>query len=212
MDEKVAIGPVEIKSEELGQVSAVIATLSVIDKDNDYTFPGAFETGAQVDVSLYGHSLYAGGLPVGEGRLRETQTEAIVDAQFYMDTTPGRDAFALVKARGPKLEWSYGYSVLNPPEVVTVGGRKANALRRVRVDEVSPVWRGAGIGTRTLVAKTADDPARAIALRELVRFTKMRLADLRAKQAELEQLEVERIRGEVDAADVAAIRARWWWL
>ena len=71
MDEKVAIGPVEIKSEELGQVSAVIATLSVIDKDNDYTFPGAFETGAQVDVSLYGHSLYAGGLPVGEGRLRE---------------------------------------------------------------------------------------------------------------------------------------------
>ena len=123
-----------------------------------------------------------------------------------MDTTPGRDAFALVKARGPKLEWSYGYSVLNPPEVVTVGGRKANALRRVRVDEVSPVWRGAGLGTRTWT-RSADDPARANALHERGRFARMGQRHAReAGRARTGGGRADPGRGR--PAAVAAIRAR----
>ena len=106
----------------------------------------------------YGHALYAGGLPVGEGTLRATRKEAIAQAQFYMDTSAGRDAFALVKARGARQQWSYGYDVLNPPEIVDVGGRKANALRSLRVKEVSPVWQGAGVGTRTLSVKEGTEP------------------------------------------------------
>jgi hypothetical protein len=153
MRTKEAIAGVEIKSEAQGLVSAVIATIGVIDADEDYTFPGAFTAGEKCDISQYGHSVYKGGMPIGEGELRVEGREAIVDAQFYMDTTAGRDAFHVVKARGARQQWSYGYDVLNRPETVMVSGRKANALRKLRVNEASPVWRGAGLGTRTLSAK-----------------------------------------------------------
>jgi hypothetical protein len=159
MQTKTITGATTIKSDDLGEVSAVFATFDVIDKDGDVTFPGAFEDGAEVDVSSFGHQVWMGGVPVGEGTIRTTRKEAIVDAQFYMETEAGRETFALIKARGVKQEWSYGFDTLNAPETVTVNGRKANALRRLKVHEVSPVWRGAGIRTRTLAAKAARDAA-----------------------------------------------------
>jgi hypothetical protein len=36
-------------------VSAVFATFGVIDRDGDLALPGAFEDGAEVDISSYGH-------------------------------------------------------------------------------------------------------------------------------------------------------------
>ena len=45
----------EIKSEAEGTVTAVFATLGVKDSDGDVTVDGAFEDGAEVIISSYGH-------------------------------------------------------------------------------------------------------------------------------------------------------------
>jgi hypothetical protein len=148
-------GGVEIKSESKGEVSAVFSTFNVIDSDNDVTFPGAFTDGEEVVISGYGHSIWKGDPPVGEGTIRSTRTEAILDGRFFMDTTAGREMFATVKAMKGRQRWSYGYDVLHKPETVTFQGRKANALRKLKVYEVSPVFRSAGVNTRTLAVKSA---------------------------------------------------------
>jgi hypothetical protein len=156
---KTTIGAVQVKDEAQGLVSAIIATLGVVDSDQDITYPGAFKGNDLVDVSSYGHQIWTGGVPVGEGSIRETRKEAIVEARFYLETDEGRNTFNLIKARGARQEWSYGYDVLNAPETVTVGGVQARALRKLAVHEVSPVWRGAGVGTRTLSAKARREAA-----------------------------------------------------
>lgn len=148
---------VEIKSESKGEVSAVFSTFNVIDSDGDVTFPGAFTDGEEVVISGYAHSIWKGDVPVGEGTIRTTRSEAILDGRFFMDTTAGRETFATVKAMRGKQQWSYGFDVLHAPEQVTFRGQKANALRKLKVHEVSPVWRGAGINTRTLAVKSLVD-------------------------------------------------------
>ena len=154
---KVIEGPVTVKSEDRGEIEAVFATLGVIDRDGDVTLPGAFDEGAEVDISAFGHAVWKGGMPVGLGTIRTTRDEAVLRGRFFMETTAGRDHFALVKARGTRQAWSYGFDVLNPRETATVGGRRANVLRRLKVHEVSPVWQGAGVNTRTLTAKGGLD-------------------------------------------------------
>jgi len=157
MNTKALVGGVDIKSEAKGEVSAVFSTLNVIDSDGDVTFDGAFTDGEEVVISGYGHSIWKGDVPVGEGTIRTTRSEAILDGRFFMDTMAGRETFATVKAMRGKQQWSYGFDVLHPPEQVTFRGRKANALRKLKVHEVSPVWRGAGVNTRTLAVKSLVD-------------------------------------------------------
>lgn len=152
-----SLSHVEVKSASKGQVEAVFSTFNVIDKDGDVTFPGAFTDGEEVVISTYGHEVWKGGLPVGKGHIRTTRTEAILDGQFFMDTTAGRDHFEVVKAMGPRQEWSYGFDVLHQPETGMFQGRKANFLKKLKVYEVSPVFQGAGINTRTLAVKGRKD-------------------------------------------------------
>lgn len=147
---------VEIKSADKGQVSAVFATFNVIDKDGDVTLPGAFENGAKCVISAYGHKSWNGELPVGSGYIRTTATEAILEGQFFMDTTQGRDTFNAVKQLAAQGlgEWSYGYDVLDamPGDFE---GQSVQYLKRLFVSEVSPVLVGAGVNTRTVGVKSA---------------------------------------------------------
>jgi len=147
---------VEIKDADKGEVSAVFATLEVIDSDGDVTPKGAFEDGAKAAISAYGHKSWQGALPVGKGSIREVGTEAIFDGRFFMDTADGAATFAVVKALAEDGlgEWSYGYD----PVEFSFGehdGKQVRFLNRLKVHEVSPVLLGAGIGTRTLAAKGA---------------------------------------------------------
>lgn len=153
MATKSVLSGVEIKSASKGEVEAVFSTFNVIDKDGDVTFPGAFTEGEEVVISTYGHEVWKGGLPVGRGRIRTTRNEAVLQGQFFMNTTQGRDHFEVVKAMGNKQEWSYGFDVLHAPESGSFAGRKANFLKKLKVHEVSPVFIGAGVGTRTLAVK-----------------------------------------------------------
>jgi hypothetical protein len=146
---------VEIKDEDKGEVTAVFATLGVIDSDGDVTVKGAFDNGAKVRISAYGHSSWNGTLPVGKGSIREVGDEAILDGRFFLDTPAGADTFKVVKELGADglQEWSYGYD----PVEYSFGEfeeQQVRFLNKLKVHEVSPVLLGAGIGTRLLTAKS----------------------------------------------------------
>lgn len=148
------IGRVEIKNADKGEVTAVFATLNVVDSDKDVTRPGAFENGAKVRISAYGHKSWEGMLPVGKGTIREVGNEAILEGRFFLDTVAGRETFTVVKALGEDglQEWSYGFDVISS-EPGEFNGQKVRFLNKLKVHEVSPVLLGAGVGTRVLAAK-----------------------------------------------------------
>jgi hypothetical protein len=151
---------VEIKNADQGLVTAVFATFGVVDSDGDLTARDAFTEGAEAPISSYGHTSWNGALPVGKGRIRTTDTEAIVEGQFFMDTTHGRDAFLTVKQLGSLGQWSYGFDTLDS-EPTTFKGRSARLLKRQLVHEFSPTLLGAGVNTRTLATKgSARDTGR----------------------------------------------------
>lgn len=176
---------IEVKDADRGEVEAVFATLGVKDSDGDVTLPGAFEDGAEVVISAYGHTSWQGLLPVGKGTIREVGDEAILSSQFFMDTQAGKDTFTVVKNLGARGEWSYGYD----PVKYSFGehdGEQVRFLESLKVFEVSPVLLGAGVGTRTLAAKAAgmrfgDDISAVLA--EVDRIT-VRAADVMAMRAE----------------------------
>ena len=142
----------KVEDGDAGTVSVVFSTLGVIDSDQDVTLPGAFENGAKTRISAYGHESWLGALPVGKGTIHEVKDEAIFNGQFFMDTQQGRDTFATIKAMGDMQEWSYGYDAVEY-KFGDHEDRPVRFLEKVKVHEISPVLIGAGVNTRTLVAK-----------------------------------------------------------
>lgn len=151
MDSKALTG-VEIKSQTKGEVAAVFSTFGVADHDGDVTPADAFDNGAKVLISAYNHQSWQGAMPVGKGTIRVGSKEAVMEGAFFMNTTHGRDAFETVKEVGDLQEWSYGFDVLDAGET-EIEGKSYRLLKKLKVYEVSPVIRGAGIGTYTQSVK-----------------------------------------------------------
>lgn len=149
---------VEIKDADKGQVDLVFSTFDTLDSDGDVTLAGAFEDGKKVPVSAYGHTSWEGALPVGIATLRQTPKEGQANAQFFLDTPDGAATFKTVQRLHKEGigEWSYGY-VPEEYHFDDWEGQQARFLTKVAVDEVSPVLKGAGVGTRTLQAKGAKN-------------------------------------------------------
>jgi len=169
-----------------GSVLAVFSTFNVIDKDGDVTLPGAFEDGAPVRISSWGHKWYE--LPVGRGAIQVDGERAVMDGRFFMDTIGGADTYRTVKGLEELQEWSYGFNVLDSEEG-DFEGQHVRFLKKLEVPEVSPVMKGAGIDTGTLAIKGMEttyeqgaDRADAL-LAEVSAFVERSrsLADLRAK-------------------------------
>ena len=76
--------------------------------------------------------------------------------RFFLNTTAGRDTFEVVKELGNRQEWSYGFNV-DDSEKGEHEGKSVRILKKMTVHEVSPVLRGAGLGTRTNYAKSLRD-------------------------------------------------------
>lgn len=145
-------GRVTIKSEAKGEVEVVFATLNVMDQDRDVTLPGAFTEGEGVAISAYGHKVWDGAPPVGRGTIHTVGDEAVFRGKFFLDMVAGRETFLAVKGMGELQQWSYGFTT----ELAEYGefqGQEVKFLKKLRVFEVSPVLRAAGIGTRTTSAK-----------------------------------------------------------
>jgi len=156
-----SFGPFEIKSEDRGEVVAVVATLGVVDKDGDVIQPGAFPPGgAKVKLSGYSHDVITeGAAPVGKGIVYEEDGRAIFKGQFFMSTQRGREAFLTTKELGAEGEWSFGFPKAVKTAEMTDDWRAKGAKRIIaglQPIEASPVFVGAGWGTGTLLTKSAD--------------------------------------------------------
>lgn len=151
-------GSVQIKDADKGTIECVFATTGVKDHDGDFTLPGAFEVGAEVIISAYGHKSWMGVLPVGQGVIRVEKDKAILDGEFFIDTPNGAETFGVIKRLGRKQEWSYGFDVLETGELTEDMRQKGvwRVLKKLKVYEVSPVLVGAGVDTMTLSAKARD--------------------------------------------------------
>lgn len=205
-----SFGSIGIKAADKGEVTAVIATLGVVDKDGDVTRPGAFEDGADVVISAYGHTSWGGALPVGKGKISSTKTEAILDAQFFLDTQHGSDTFKTVKALAESGlgEWSYGYE----PTEYSYGehdGKDVRFLDGVKVFEASPVLVGAGENTRTLNAKGVRFGEQADAVVAAVKAYRERSAEVVAmRMSKGKTISAEHLQALEDLeAEVKALRA-----
>lgn len=152
---KKTLSNVTVKDADQGLVEAVFSTFNVIDKDGDVTLPGAIKDGTEVVISAYGHGSWDGRLPVGKGVIRATDTEAVIEGQFFMDTTHGSDTFKTVKGLGPMGEWSYSLQNVKSHRG-EMDGKAVNFLEYIEVKETSPVLVGAGVNTRTLSTKGAE--------------------------------------------------------
>lgn len=149
---------VQIKDADQGLVTAVISTFGVIDKDGDVTSKGTFDDGAPVVISAYGHKSWEGALPLGNGTITTTDTEAVADLKFLLNTTHGRDAFETIKALSAAGLQEWSYSLKNTvARKGQLDGQPANFLDHTDVKEVSPVLMGASIDTRTLSVKSGDE-------------------------------------------------------
>ena len=153
-------GGFEVKDADKGEVSAIVATLNVVDRDKDVFLPNSVQPASRVQISDYKHSVVlAGAPPVGKGSISIDGDLAIFTGQYFMGTERGRESFAMVKEIGPDGDWSFAFPK-GPPTIPMTKEWQAKGARRliagpVNPLEVSPVLRGGGIGTRTLAAKEA---------------------------------------------------------
>lgn len=194
-----------VKAADKGEVSAVFSTFGVRDHDGDVTLPGAIQDSAEVVISAYGHRSHYGELPLGKGVIRTTDTEAVLEGRFFLNTSHGRDAFEVVKELGPLQEWSYSLHDVKS-HYGELDGEQANFLDYIRVKEVSPVLLGAGINTRTLGTKGADSlhdeiTAATAAVADVVASAE-RVVALRAEKGKsLSTVNVEGLGGLSEVAD-----------
>jgi len=189
---------VEFKEASPGSFIAQIAQFDVMDADGDVTLPGAFPKGKNVLVSAYQHGSWMGALPVGKAVIDEVGEFAIGNGQFNLASDSGKEHYETVKFSAELQEWSYGFKVLEMGSEEEMdawaaahdGARPARILKKVDPFEISPVLKGAGVGTATLAIKgnpdaegsTYADQAEAVlaAAEDLIARTKS-LADLRRK-------------------------------
>lgn len=146
----IATARVKLDANGPGTFMAVFSNFGVIDSDGDITLPGAIQDGASVKVSYWGHRWHD--LPAGRGIIRTDGESAWIEGAFFLDTTHGRDHYETVKALGDLCEWSYGYDILDADRDVR-DGVAVQILKKLHVFEVSPVLRGAGVGTHTVSVK-----------------------------------------------------------
>jgi HK97 family phage prohead protease len=173
----------ELKADDAeGSFTARIATLGVIDKDDDIIQPGAFPAAKDVVVSSFQHTSWQGALPIGMASLAENGQEAIATGRLFLDTTGGSDAHKFLKQAGNLVEWSFGFKV-DEWTMAEVLGKRVRHIMKLEPYEVSPVLVGAGINTGTLAIKGADTYAdegeRAIAIAKGWVERSKSLADLR---------------------------------
>jgi hypothetical protein len=205
------LGSLEIKNEEKGEIEAVIATLDVVDHDHDIIRPGAIPDGAKVKLSDYGHSVAFGAPPVGKGTLLTKGNKVVFQGRYFMTTERGAEAFRTMQELGPDdQEWSFGFTV-SGAELPEDQDQKKGAWRVLtKLDsfEVSPVIRGAGIGTRTVSVKAAGAnppeppaPAEAEPVEAKAAVEEVPVPEVPAVEPEVTEdpAEVERKQAEIEA-------------
>lgn len=143
--------------DEAGKGVAVIATLNVIDKDQDVTLPGAF--GNQTSKIVPAHDWSQ--VPLGKAQISESGDEVLAEFQINLDLASGQEWYKALKfdmENGPPLqEWSYGFRI-DAAEFGRFEDQEVRFLKALKVYEISPVIVGAGVNTRTVALKGQGRP------------------------------------------------------
>ena len=144
------------KMDDAGHGLARLATLAAVDHDGDTYAPNAFgwKDGEQWAPMLPAHDRKA--MPFGKARVYEEGGVAFAELHLNLESAAGKEwhshlRFDLGKGR-PAQEWSYGFGTVEAGYEQR-GEDRIRVLKRVDVHEVSPVVRGAGVGTTTLSMK-----------------------------------------------------------
>jgi hypothetical protein len=147
------ITELKLDSAGAGTFIAMFARFEEWDKGGDWTERGSF--GRQnVVISSYGHgSSVDGRLPVGKGIIYDGPDGGVCEGRFFLNTTAGRETYDTVKELGDLQEWSY-YLPSVESEIGERKGKRGRILKKIKVQEVCPVLRGMGNGTRTLAIKS----------------------------------------------------------
>ncbi len=150
--ERKLVGATIKQAGEGGTFEAEIATFDVRDHDDDLVEHGAFG-GATVSV-LPAHQMQH--VPLGKGRIEERGDQAVIVGRFNLDIPAAADWHSALKfdlEHPPAIqEWSWDFKVVESSQD-TIDGEPVRRLTRLDVKEVSPVLRGASIGTGTLSVK-----------------------------------------------------------
>lgn len=146
--------------DEAGKGLARIATLSAVDHDGDTYLPGAFSwkaEGHQWCSILPAHDRRA--TPLGKARVYEEGDAALAELHFNLGVPEAMNWHSAIMfdlAKGMSVqEYSYGFDILDF-DYQQRGNERVRQMKRLDVSEVSPVLRGAGIGTGTLRMKSAE--------------------------------------------------------
>lgn len=143
--------------DENGTGIARIATLNVIDGDDDVARPGDF--GEQMTAVQPAHDWQKPML--GKARIYEKGDEVLAAFMLNLKTASGREWYETLKfdvENGPPLQqWSYGYDAPDY-EMGEFQGQRVRFLNRpdgagIKVHEISPLLLGAGVNTGTLDIK-----------------------------------------------------------
>lgn len=138
-----------------GLVVARIATLNTVDLQGDVTVTGAVGSGQDVLIGQWNHGSFEKGLlPAGKGRVREEGDYLVLRGQFFMDTIVGRETFLTLKAM-VNSPWSYGYNIAEADRG-SFKGEFVRFLRKLVINEASPVMQAAGVGTGTVQLSSLD--------------------------------------------------------
>lgn len=146
----------EIKLDEAGAFEAAIATFDAIDADRDIVKPGAF--GDAVVSVLPAHD--SGSVPLGKVQVKERGNIAVAVGGFNLEISAARDWSAALKfdlANPPAVQqWSWGFIIPEGGSTIEThdDGEPVRIINKADVFEVSPVLRGASVGTGTLSAKS----------------------------------------------------------
>ncbi len=146
----------EIKLDEAGAFEAAIATFDAIDSDRDIVRPGAF--GDAVVSVLPAHD--SSSVPLGKVQVKERGNLAVAVGGFNLEIGAARDWSAALKfdlANPPAVQqWSWGFIIPAGGSTIEThaDGEPVRIISKVDVFEVSPVLRGASVGTATLSAKS----------------------------------------------------------
>ena len=135
-----------------GGFEAVIATLNVVDNDGDIILPGAFQ-GATISV-LPAHDSRS--VPLGKAKMEDRDDKAIAVGQYNLDIPAAKDWHNALKfdLKNPPAvqEWSFAFRIIES-SMETRDGEDIRILEKLDIMEVSPVLKGAGVGTGTIAAK-----------------------------------------------------------
>ena len=128
----------------------VVATMGVEDQDGDILVPGS--VGVQrCMLGGWQHTISRGTIPIGKAGLHEDQDKLIADVEFNPNIQAAVETWHSIKFAPELVEVSFGLL----PKQWGWGENYVRMIQKMDVFEVSPVLRGAGIGTGVMSVKEA---------------------------------------------------------